>query len=274
MAILRKGKSDYKDVSDCIASHVNSGVSQEQSIAMCMSMFGMSKDGEETQQQEFDSCVLEKVTEGMSQGAAIAYCMADVKYESQKSGRIVKREAMLNGGMTFVASDNTVDSYGDIIEVSGWDTSVYESNPVVLFGHDATNIVGRSSRVWRAGGKLMASIELARQGTSALVDTCRALVEQGILRAVSVGFSPTTPPEPIINKSGEMTGFRYNGQRLLEISLVAIPANPSALAIAKSHGLSNDQMRRLFKSGATAQLRQYRAQLDLIRAGGSVQIRK
>jgi HK97 family phage prohead protease len=269
-------KSDYKDVGDCISAEMGKGRPQDQAVAMCMSMFGMSKDGEETQQQEFDSCVLEKVTEGMSQKDAIAHCLADVKYESaQKSSRkMVHREVTLNGGMTFVASDATVDSYGDVIEVSGWDTSVYESNPVVLFGHDATNIVGRSSRVWRAGGKLMASIELARQGTSALVDTCRALVEQGILRAVSVGFSPTKPPEPIINKSGEMTGFRYNGQRLLEISLVAIPANPSALAIAKSHGLSNDQMRRLFKSGATAQLRQYRAQLDLIRAGGSVQIRK
>jgi HK97 family phage prohead protease len=225
----------------------------------------MSKNGDETEQQEIGQCVAEQMAEGMSVADAIEYCMSDVQYESQKSGRIVKREAMLNGGMTFVASDNTVDSYGDIIEVSGWDTSVYESNPVVLFSHDASQIVGKTSRVWRAGGKLMASIELARQGTSALVDTCRALVEQGILRAVSVGFSPTKPPEPIINKSGEMTGFRYNGQRLLEISLVAIPANPAALAVAKAHGLRENEINRLFTKSNAGILRNYRAQLDLLK---------
>ncbi len=273
MAILRKGKSDYKDVSDCIASHVNSGVSQDQSIAMCMSMFGMSKDGEETQQQEFDSCVLEKVTEGMSQQDAIAYCLADVKYESaQKSGRkMVQREVMLPGqvdvdnGITFVASDETVDSYGDVITVKNWDLSVYEKNPVVLFGHDAMQVIGRCSRVWTAGAKLMCTVQLARKNTSGIVDTVRELLNQGMLRAVSVGFSPTVPPEPIVDKSGKMSGFKYVGQRLLEISVVGIPANPNALAIAKSHGLRENEINRLFTKSNAGILRNYRAQLDLLK---------
>jgi phage head maturation protease len=255
---------------------------QQQAIAVCMSLFGMSKNGDETEQQEIGQCVAEQMAEGMSVADAIEYCMSDVQYESaQKSGRkMVQREVMLgrsvnvDDGITFIASDETVDSYGDVITVSGWDLTTYEQNPVCLWGHDSMQVIGRCSRVWKAGGKLMATMQLAKPGTSPTVDTVRSLIEQGIVRAVSVGFSPTRPPEPIVDKSGAVTGFRYIGQKLLELSAVAIPANPSALAIAKSHGLSNDQMRRLFKSGATAQLRQYRAQLDLIRAGGSVQIRK
>ncbi len=272
MAIIRKGKSDYKDVSDCISSHVNGGMPQQQAIAVCMSMFGMSKNGDETEQQEFDSCVLEKVTEGMSQQDAIAYCLSDVKYESQKSGRkMVQREVMLPGqvdvdkGITFVASDETVDSYGDVITVKNWDLSIYEKNPVVLFGHDAMQVIGRCSRVWTAGAKLMCTVQLARKNTSGIVDTVRELLNQGMLRAVSVGFSPTVPPEPIVDKSGKMSGFKYVGQRLLEISVVGIPANPNALAIAKSHGLQDREINRLFTKSNAGILRNYRAQLDLLK---------
>ena len=73
------------------------------------------------------------------------------------------------------------------------------------------------------------TLELAPAGTSERIDEIRKLVEAGILRAVSVGFLPvelraTTKTEP-----GEL----YVKQELIETSLVSVPANPNALAIAK-----------------------------------------
>jgi phage head maturation protease len=86
-----------------------------------------------------------------------------------------------------------------------------------------------------------------------------------MLKAVSVGFSPTVPPEPMLNKDGAVTGFRYIGQRLLELSVVGIPANPNALAIAKSHGLRENEINRLFTKSNAGILRNYKAQIDLLK---------
>jgi HK97 family phage major capsid protein len=57
----------------------------------------------------------------------------------------------------------------------------------------------------------------------------RALVRQGILRAVSVGFQPKKI-EPLGKNEN---GYRFVQSELLECSLVSVPANANALAIAK-----------------------------------------
>jgi phage head maturation protease len=111
---------------------------------------------------------------------------------------------------------------------------------VALFNHDRNQIIGRWSHVAVRGDKLTGTLELAEPGTSPLVDTIRALVRQGILRAVSVGFkSLEQEPRP----GG---GVRFKRTELLEASLVSVPALPSALAIAKGLGISDATRRLVF----------------------------
>ena len=55
------------------------------------------------------------------------------------------------------------------------------------------------------------------------------LIKGGVLNAVSIGFSPIES-EPI--KGG---GWRYTKWELLEISVVAVPANPNALVVQRAH---------------------------------------
>ncbi|MEJ6847537.1 phage major capsid protein [Sinorhizobium fredii] len=140
----------------------------------------------------------------------------------------------------YVLSDETVDRYGDVISADGWDLSNFSAdrNPMALFNHNQNAIVGtwENVRVDRKGKRLLGRLKLAAQGTSRLVDEVRRLVEQKILRAVSVGFRPLKS-EPFDDKADPDWGpFRYLRQELVECSLVAVPANPNALQIARSYG--------------------------------------
>jgi len=156
-------------------------------------------------------------------------------------------------GKTFVLSDETLDSYGDIVSAGGWDLKRFLTNPVTLFAHDNRFLVGTWGNVRVSGGKLLADLTLAARGTSARIDELISLVEQKILRAVSVGFRPLEY-EPIDPKQ-PYGGVRYLKQELLEASLVAVPANPNALQVAKALNISNETMSLAFGEQAGVRLR-------------------
>jgi HK97 family phage major capsid protein/HK97 family phage prohead protease len=156
-------------------------------------------------------------------------------------------------GMEFVLSDATVDSYGDIVEPDGWDLRRFKKNPIALFGHSSGFPIGKWADVRVEGGKLKGRLELAKAGTSFRIDELRKLVEQGILRAVSVGFKPIKS-EPL-DPERPYGAQRYLKQELLETSLVSVPANPAALSLVKGLNISADTMAMVFgesADGATA----------------------
>lgn len=167
--------------------------------------------------------------------------------------------------MEVIASDETIDRYGDIIRADGWNLEHYQKNPVVLFAHDTHSPVGTATRVWRDGTRLCARIKLATQGTSELIDALRSLVAQKIIRAISVGFMPTKEPKRIRDAEDHVTGFEFIGQELLEMSLVAVGANPEALALAKSLNLSAEVMQRTFAALPGGAPFRTRARVDLDR---------
>jgi HK97 family phage prohead protease/HK97 family phage major capsid protein len=156
----------------------------------------------------------------------------------------------------FVMSDQGVDRMGDVIEAEGWQLKNFKSHPIALFNHDANQVIGKWSDVRVDGRQLRGRLELAEPGTSPLVDTVRALVDQGILRAVSVGFKPIDK-KPLNKDADEWFGpFRFMKSELLECSLVAVPANPRALSTAKSLALASDMLAEVFckNAGASAAL--------------------
>ena len=172
----------------------------------------------------------------------------DTWWEQSKaaSGIVHKTHAgEINGG-EYVLSDETPDRMGDVIELAGWELTAFKANPIALFGHRSDFVVGR----WRNVGinkdtkQLRGHLELAPKGSSARIDEIRALVEAGILRAVSVGFKPIDSAP--LNHKDPFGGSRYSKQELVECSLVAVPANPNALSVAKSLKISDDTQRLVF----------------------------
>ena len=147
--------------------------------------------------------------------------------------KIVKRRASakVDGGLEFILSDATPDRLGDVIDPKGWDLDSFRDNPIALFNHKSDFPIGKWRDVRVDKGALRGRLEFAEPGTSARIDELRALTEQGILRATSVGFKPI---EYETFKNGEETGIHFKRQTLLETSLVSIPANPAALAVIKS----------------------------------------
>jgi len=166
---------------------------------------------------------------------------------------IRKTVASEGDGLDFVLSDATVDRYGDSIVASGWDLKSFETNPIALFGHSHDFPIGRWSNLRIEGGKLIGKLNLAARGTSARIDELISLVEQGILRAVSVGFLPKKS-EPI-DKNKPYGAQRYLEQELLETSLVSVPANPAAIALAKSMHVSEETMSLAFGEQAETRRR-------------------
>jgi HK97 family phage prohead protease/HK97 family phage major capsid protein len=150
----------------------------------------------------------------------------------------------VDGSLGYVLSDATVDRYGDVIEPAGWMLDQFRQNPIALFNHSAMQPIGKWKNIRVDDERLMADFEPAAKGTSRRTDEILSLVEQGILKATSVGFlgiesEPLDPKRP-------GRGTRYTRQELLETSIVSVPANPAALQIAKSLNISDDTMTLVF----------------------------
>jgi phage head maturation protease len=158
--------------------------------------------------------------------------------------------------ISYLVSDETVDRMGDIIKVKGWDISRYKQNPVVLWAHDGKSVppIGKSTNVRRRYGpaRLTADIEFAPKEAFEFADTIYQLAARGFIRATSVGFMPTASEEVDEKKRLKLGmgpyGQLYTGAELMEISVVAVPANPSAL----QEGVKALTTEGLMNSGAAA----------------------
>jgi len=137
-------------------------------------------------------------------------------------------------GLEFVLSDETPDRMDDVIMSDGWDLANFKRNPIALFNHKSDFPIGRWRNLRVEDKQLRGHLELAPEGTSARIDEIRKLIEAGILRAVSVGFRPM---ESKPRKESTFGSF-FTKSELVETSLVSVPANPNALAIAKSLKIS------------------------------------
>ncbi len=147
----------------------------------------------------------------------------------------------------FVASTEAVDRYGDIVRADGWRLDNYRRNPIVLFGHYHDTPVGTAPEVEVKSKALHIGIKLAEAGTSQVVDYVRALVAQGVLRAVSVSFLPIKWTERYDESGGRKSfvGYEFLEHELLENSIVSVPANQEALRIARSLRVPDELCERL-----------------------------
>ena len=164
--------------------------------------------------------------------------------------QIHQREAFITKGkregvFSFLASSEKVDSFGDIVLQKGINLSRFKKNPIILYQHNADEPIGKAVDIRLSEKGLVADIELAPEGVSERIDTIRGLLSAGILKAVSIGFT-AEDYEPIRDDDNQMTGYKFIKSLLHEISIVSIPANDEALAIARSFNLSNKDARLMF----------------------------
>ena len=146
---------------------------------------------------------------------------------------------------TFVLSAETPDRVNDVVVQRGWHLENFLQNPVALLSHQQSDMpVGIWKNLRVQGDALLGDLQLAAKGTSRMADLARGLIEQGILRAVSVGFKPLKA-EPI-----KPRGMKYLEAELLEVSLVSVPAHPRAVMVAKSMGITDQEMKLFFTSDA------------------------
>lgn len=147
----------------------------------------------------------------------------------------------------FIASDEVEDRQGEVISQDGWDLSNFKKNPVIQWAHNdwepaiatAENIGFRTIE-----GKKRLTYKPKFHRKTPMSNYIADLVEEGIIKASSVGFKPIEQEE---NK--------YTKAELLEISFVNVPANQNALALGVSKGYSTDVIKTVMPSVKEAEIK-------------------
>lgn len=204
----------------------------------------LEPDNGESYQDFMDRCVDEIGNEDACQIIWDDSDNADSDDDEKAAARGIKRKTVASdaNGLEFILSDETPDRMDDVILSDGWDLKNFKNNPIALFNHQSTFPVGKWSNLRVENKQLRGHLELAPFGTSERIDEIRKLVDAGILRAVSVGFRPLESER----REGTDWGMTFKRCELVETSLVSVPANANALAVAKSLKISPATMGLVF----------------------------
>jgi hypothetical protein len=173
-----------------------------------------------------------------------------------------------NGLVEYVASDETLDSYREIIRAKGWRFDHFEKNAPFVDSHNyytLENLVGKVVEFGVTRGKLVETVQWAIDvAENRLAQLGWRMTEAGYLKAVSVGFqpvkwvsawqaqNPNDRPAWIeqLQELGldETASVRtiYTEQQQIELSVCIIGANPNALAKAyKADVIKEDDLQFL-----------------------------
>lgn len=127
-----------------------------------------------------------------------------------------------------VASVGVTDRAGDVIDQDGWKLQNFTKNPQLLWGHNQRDYrppIGRVEKIWFEGKgedkKLMFRPKFDLKDDFA--KEIYRKYKEGFLHAFSVGFQAMEREENV-----------FKEQELLEISAVAVPANPEALVVQRA----------------------------------------
>lgn len=137
-----------------------------------------------------------------------------------------------------IASTPTPDRMGDVVEPLG---AQFRLPLPLLLGHDHAQPVGRveHAEATRQGVKFRATMPRIDEAgvLRDRVEEAWQSVKAGLITSVSIGFR-TLDGEPI----GRTGGMRFTSWEWLELSLVAVPAQPDAV-ITGVHGKAHTQQR-------------------------------
>ena len=141
--------------------------------------------------------------------------------------------------VTFVASDGSRDSAHTVLNQKGWDLTRFNRNPIIGYNHqiygswdteDVDFVIGKG-RAYVEEERLLVDITFEPKEVNELAEKVYRKVLFGSINAVSVGFLPLGKGhwgegDEAAREVNET--YYYEGQQLLEISVVNIPANGNA----------------------------------------------
>lgn len=128
--------------------------------------------------------------------------------------------------MDFIASDETIDRYNEVIKPEAWQLENFRSNPVIPDCHNYSSIgmiLGKAQSITVTEGKLVNRVEFCLDNPLGVM--AHKMAKGGFLRSQSVGFIPL---EWENGKGKDAPDRTYTKAELLEVSMVVVPANPSA----------------------------------------------
>lgn len=127
---------------------------------------------------------------------------------------------------TYRATTEAVDRQGEIVTLDGWRLDNYKANPVILDSHrydGIESIVGKG--VDLAYGDAGLDVDILFSETNPRGRIAEGLASEGMLNTLSVGFRS-------LKRDRAADGVtRHIDKELLEISVVAVPANPEAVRL-------------------------------------------
>jgi len=152
----------------------------------------------------------------------------------------------LSRKVRFIISTDSKDRHGTVLNMKGWNIDRFNANPIVGYQHNVygdnmcsgpnpDDVLG-PGRAWleESGGKtrLMGEVTFETAEINPLADKIFKKILNGTLNATSVGFLEVGKGKMITTKdeSGNVIDktYHYEGQELLEFSVVNIPSNPDA----------------------------------------------
>ena len=154
--------------------------------------------------------------------------------------------SIVGGRFMATISTDSVDRDGEVMVPAGMNAKDYERNPVLLWNHDPSQPIGRALSLKRGESSIAADFEFAKRPDDYagdwFPDYVRGLVAAGVVKAVSIGFMPLEGGARVatkgdVEKYGSDVRKVFSKWKLLEVSVVSVPANQDALITAVSKGL-------------------------------------
>lgn len=133
--------------------------------------------------------------------------------------------------VTFVLSDESLNTYGFRVLTAGIDLTRFQSNPVMLYAHDNMRLpIGRWENVRVEGDRLLADAWFDEADPFA--SEVARKVEAGLLRNCSISFEFLAFSEDPADMLPGQTRPTASKTRLLECSICPVGSNPGAVRLA------------------------------------------
>lgn len=163
------------------------------------------------------------------------------------------------GVIQFIASTDGVKRDGNEVVNTGWDFRGFSQNPAFLWSHDYRSLpIGKHVK-WEIGiedGKSVLRVwsQFVEAEDYPFAGRVQKLYEKGFLRAVSIGWNPIEW-EYRVNDEGEIVGYRFTKNDMLEISGVSVPSDPDAIVQAiNKRVITPEDVELMARSGALPKL--------------------
>jgi HK97 family phage prohead protease len=147
--------------------------------------------------------------------------------------------------ISFRSSTPDLDRHGTRIMPEGIRTENYDRNPIFIWGHDGygslmgggpsiESIIGRTLRHEANRNGFDHEVEFAPADVNPKAEMALRMVKTGFLNSTSIGFEPKRWHEDQPLARGGPPILVFDEVDLLEVSLVPIPSNPNAQALARA----------------------------------------